>query len=284
MQREIQTSVAQVHGKFDEVMVVKPGGGGGGGGGGTVSGGDANPVVVDRGKKTLGSSSLSAADIPILCDINRRKESQYLDWVMRSKPTDYVRFASGAKWTKHNLQQIGTVGFPLEPKDMDNAMLLIRVRNEQYSDIFSKKHAILDTEFGVILRNFRAQTLDPSGQICQVRPLDYGAAIKQYISGLRPKVLGKKWTECEHLLWPYVIDNKFWVLFHLDLVEWKLIILDNNQYFIDDAKLHYHILPCMNIIPEMIQKHLPDFGRKKMKSLDYWRKPFVDLPQLQQPR
>ncbi|KAL2472355.1 hypothetical protein Adt_23162 [Abeliophyllum distichum] len=166
---------------------------------------------------------------------------------------------------------------------MDNAMLLIRVRNEQYPDIFSKKHAILDTEFGVILRNFRAQTLDPSGQICPVRPLDYGGAIKQYIFGLRPKVLGKKWTECEHLLWPYVIDDKFWVLFHLDLEEWKLTILDNNQCFIDDAKLHYHILPCMNIIPEMIQKHLPDFGRKKMKSLDYWRTPFVDLPQLQEP-
>ncbi|KAL2532731.1 hypothetical protein Adt_06082 [Abeliophyllum distichum] len=146
MQREIQTSVAQMHGKFEEVMVVRPtaGSGGGGGGtvggvgGGTVGGGDANPVVVDRGKKTLGSSSISV-DIPILCDVNKRKESQFLDWLMRSKPTDFVRFAGGAKWTKENLQQIGNVEFSLEPKDMDNAMLLIRVRNAKYLDIFSEK-------------------------------------------------------------------------------------------------------------------------------------------------
>ncbi|KAL2533884.1 Uncharacterized protein Adt_07235 [Abeliophyllum distichum] len=167
---------------------------------------------------------------------------------------------------------------------MDNAMLLIRVRNAKYPDIFSERYAILDTEFGVLLRNFRAKMLDSSGQIVQLRPLDYGAAIKEYISGLRPKVFGKRWKECDHLLWPYVVDNKFWVLFHLDLVDWKVIILDNNQCFIDDAKLYYHILPCINIIPEMIQKHLPNFGKKKIQPLDYWRKPFVDLPQLQQPR
>ncbi|KAL2540839.1 Uncharacterized protein Adt_01817 [Abeliophyllum distichum] len=90
MQREIQTSVAQMHGKFEEMMVVRHTGGGGG----TVGGGDVtgcetvstNPVVVDRGKKTLASSSISV-DIPILCDVNKRKESQFLDWLMRSKPT-----------------------------------------------------------------------------------------------------------------------------------------------------------------------------------------------------
>ncbi|KAL2542508.1 Uncharacterized protein Adt_03486 [Abeliophyllum distichum] len=167
---------------------------------------------------------------------------------------------------------------------MDNAMLLIRVRNANYPDIFSERYAILDTEFGVLLRNFRAKMLDPSGQIVQLRPVDYGAAIKEYISGFRPKIFGKRWKDCDHLLWPYVVDNKFWVLFHLDLIGWKVIILDNNQCFIDDAKLYYHILPCINIIPEMIQKHVPDFGKKKIQPLDYWRKPFVDLPQLQQPR
>ncbi|KAL2525424.1 Uncharacterized protein Adt_10478 [Abeliophyllum distichum] len=164
---------------------------------------------------------------------------------------------------------------------MDNAMLLIRARNAMYPYIFSKRYAILDTGFGVVLRNFWAKMLDPSGQIVQFLHIDYSAAIEEYVFGLRPKI-GKRWKDCDHLLWPYAVDNKFWVLFHVDLIAWKVIIFDNNQCFIDDAKLHYHILPCINIIPQMIQKHVP--GKKKIEPLHYWRKPFVDLQQLQQAR
>ncbi|KAL2481352.1 Ulp1 protease family [Abeliophyllum distichum] len=126
---------------------------------------------------------------------------------------------------------------------------------------------------------------DPKGKLVQrSAAVDYHVYMQGYASGSIPRNFGRRWKQCDHILWPYMIDNKYWVLFHVDLQVWKLTIFDNNQRFYDEAMIYPHILSCINIIPEMIQKYVSsdsvDLGKKKLEPLQYFKKSAIDIPQL----
>ncbi|KAL2456906.1 Ulp1 protease family [Abeliophyllum distichum] len=161
-------------------------------------------------------------------------------------------------------------------------MFLIRKRAYNFSDIFSRKYAVLDTGFGLLLQNI---SYNPKGKgQCSVPSIDYVKKMERYAMGNFPKNFGGKWKDCNHLLWPYLLSNKYWILFHVDLENWKVTVYDNNQRFYQEADIYPHVVPCINIIPEIIENYVArdrvDLGKKRFQPLQYFRKSPCDIPQL----
>ncbi|KAL2531905.1 Ulp1 protease family [Abeliophyllum distichum] len=208
--------------------------------------------VQDEGRQEATPSPSSSINIPILCDVDEKKKFQ-LD-ALCQRP------------------------------DMDNTMFLITKRSVNYPDIFSLRYGVLDTGFGLLLQNIGYTTVNPKGKCQHNVPGSDDVSMERYALGNFPKKFGIKWRYCDHLLWPYMLDNKYWVLFHVDLESWKVIVYDNNQLFYEEADIYPHVVPCINIIPEIIEKYVAcdrvDLGKNKLQPLQYFRKRQCDIPQL----
>ncbi|KAL2470834.1 Papain-like cysteine peptidase superfamily [Abeliophyllum distichum] len=230
---------------------------------------EATPVIPDEGRTSTGSVVIS-----ILCDIDKKIESDFSNWMDRAKSRDVIRLPNGYTLSKQMLQNLGDPQFALKPKNMDNAMMLIRARSVNFSDIFSDKYAILDSGFESLIIHFRTKTLDPRGQFVQLPSSSSSSSSSSventmlgYVNGYNPKNFAKQWKDCNYLLWPYLIDNKCWVLFYVDFKSWKLTLIDNNQRFYDDASIYPHVAACINVLPEVIHKYMSSqrqLGKKKI--------------------
>ncbi|KAL2490770.1 hypothetical protein Adt_26398 [Abeliophyllum distichum] len=160
----------------------------------------------------------------------------------------------------------------------------LRKRSVNFSDIFSLRYAVLDIGFGLLLRNIGYKMVNHKGKGQCNAPVDDHVIMERYALGYMPKNFGRRWSQCNHLLWPYMLDNKYWILFHVDLEGWKLTVYDNNQLFYEEANIYPHVVPCINIIPEMIEKYVAcdrvDLEKKKLQPLQYFKKRHCDIPQL----
>ncbi|KAL2487182.1 Ulp1 protease family [Abeliophyllum distichum] len=246
-------------------------------------------VEAEAWQETAHSASISI-DIPIFCDVDEKKK-RFFSWMNRAKDQAIVRLYGGGcgiRFTKRRLLDIGQPDYSLLPEDMDHAMFLIRKRAYTFSDIFSLRYAVLETGFGLLLRNIWYKMVDPKGKGQRSVPSSEYVNMERYPLGNFPKNFGRRWKDCNHLLWPYILDNKYWVLFHVDLDNWKVTVYDNNQLFYEEGDIYPHVVPCINIIPEIIEKYVAcdraDLGKKNLQPLQYFRKSQCDILQLKRSR